>query len=421
MMNSKRIHAPFLGLLLAAGTGLIVPAALLGGGLHPAGPAEGAPSGADSIFRAKGTLESVSYTDLRNQSGHSLAIRAIAPEGKIVREGDLLVELDASLLQEKLEQQRVLVEKTQAELAEAEASSAAAVEESHALTDVAEQAVAVAEGALKVFLSDRGEYQLELKTAEGDIVVARKEVETAAVLVRQLEESPEDPEVKQQLQEARLALVRAEWQLDAANARRNLLTEHLRGHRIAELKLAIAQKKLELARAKNELSRALRVGDATLAAARAHHGMEKTRLVRLERQVAASKIHAPHEGLVLYAYEPALRPTDDATDSAGKPLLTEGAMVRDGQIILRLAQVGRFKIRTRVPLNIAQQLATGQPAVVRISAFPKRTFSGRITEMSVLSPPRPAADALITVGLDDPSDGLRIGMDAAVDFLLPGK
>ena len=100
----------------------------------------------EALFQARAVLEPTSVVDLRNEAGPS-SVLSVAPEGKAVKKGTLLVELDPSALIARHTEARVIVEKAQAEVAVVEASLEAGKEASRAALEVAQLGLTVAEGA----------------------------------------------------------------------------------------------------------------------------------------------------------------------------------------------------------------------------------------------------------------------------------
>jgi hypothetical protein len=68
----------------------------------------------------------------------------------------------------------------------------------------------------------------------------------------------------------------------------------------------------------------------------------------------------------------------------------------------------------------------GQPAVIKIDAFPDRKFSGRVAELRRTPEPTSAYGANVKnysvwVSLDDPIPSLRVGLTAIVEIDTSGS
>jgi HlyD family secretion protein len=292
-------------------------------------------------------------------------------------------------------------------------SLAGAREESKARVEFAEQGLVVAEGALKLFLSKGGEYELERRAAENEVALAEKRLALETSRRTHVQGSVEAGRAEPtDLVEPELAVAETTAQLEMAKAKLKFLVEHLRGQKTAELRLAVAQRKLELVRAKNAVLGAVGGGEAALAAARAGYRMEESKVERLQEHIEACKIHAPRDGVVLYprVVEPDGRGTKPAVRK-------RGAVIRDGEAILRLVDSERFQLEVRVPLAVAQQVAPGHEVKVGVDALPDRAFSGRINRVRVLADSaRPPTAGAVTVLVDDPAGLLKPGMSATVEL-----
>jgi multidrug efflux pump subunit AcrA (membrane-fusion protein) len=112
-------------------------------------------------------------------------------------------------------------------------------------------------------------------------------------------------------------------------------------------------------------------------------------------------------------------PNDTFSDDAGKAVSRPrpGAIVRNRQVVVRLADTSRLNVEVPVTLRIAQRVTTGLSATIRLDAIPDRTVAGHISEVRVLlEAPPGASEALITVRIDGPSTDLKPGMHATVEF-----
>ena len=390
--------------LLCAGVGLVIPGIVLASAPEDQETLDLAVAEPRSVTRKGAVLEPASVIDLHNNAGHGVAVLFIAAQGKAVSKGTLLVELDSSSLWDKQLMMNVQFQKTQAELAAARASLARTAQESPAQAEVAELGLAVAEGALNTFV--QAEYPLQVKTAEQEIAITNDKIASASARLERLKQHTEDPEAAEHLEELELVLLEMKGQLKTAEYKLHLLQAVLHDQKTNELRWAIAQRKLELMRVRHQASHAKEQGEATLAMIQTRYHMESDRLERLKGQIAACKVYAPQDGTVLYP----------------KMGLKPGMPVRDRQLLLRLTESKRFKLSVRVGLPAAQSVATGQSVMVRIDAFPQRTFPGRITRIRVLpNQPPEAVEGLVTVLVDDSSRKLRVGMSGMIEFGLLEK
>jgi len=198
--------------------------------------------------------------------------------------------------------------------------------------------------------------------------------------------------------------------IEVAQNKLAFLENTLSRQRKAQLQLAVAQRELELTRTQNELRTAILKGEAALKIAEAAGKMQSSRLERLKRQMNASKIYAPRDGMVM-------SPRSVRRRGSGEPALPPGAVVRNRQIILHLADTTRLQLNVETTLEVAQRITTGRPATIRFDALPDRTFRGRVTRTrTVPQGPGGSAGAQIIIPLDEPAKDLKLGMTARIEF-----
>jgi macrolide-specific efflux system membrane fusion protein len=253
-----------------------------------------------------------------------------------------------------------------------------------------------------------------LNTAQSELTIAgerRAAAQERVDVMKRNVNDRQDTEIAR-LQEAQLALLEAQARLYAAESKLKLLKDYVRVQRTAELELAVAQRQFDLARAKDAVSEAAVKGQAAMALAETNSQMASDRLAKVEQQVAWCTMYAPRDGTVLY-------PNDTFSDDAGKAMSRPrpGAIVRNRQAVVRLADTSRLNVEVPVTLRIAQRVTTGLSATIRPDAVPGRTLAGHIMEVGVLPQALPgASEAFITVRIDGPSADLKPGMRATVEF-----
>ncbi len=391
------------------GIRIVLLAALLSTGLDPLDP--GISRAADAKIMASGTLEAADYVALRNEAGRPLPLLYIAEPGTVVKKGDLLAELDVSTLVETMEQQELQVAKVTAERAVAEASLVSTKQEANAAIDVARMALDVAQGDLQAHIE--GEFPMQVAELRNEIRVAQRRlrlVEMRLAQLRKPDPNHEQDEARIAENEAECARVEAQAQIEVAQNKLAFLEKTLSKQRKAQLQLMVAQRGLELTRAQNELRTAILKGEAALKIAEAGDQIASSRLQRLGSQINASKIHAPRDGIVM-------SPRGVRRRDSGEPALPAGAVVRDRQIILHLADTTRLQLNVETTLEVAQRITTGRPATIRFDALPDRTFRGRVTRVRTLPEgPGGSASAQIIIPLDEPAKDLKLGMTARIEF-----
>ncbi len=132
----------------------------------------------------------------------------------------------------------------------------------------------------------------------------------------------------------------------------------------------------------------------------------------IEADIEACVIKAPQAGLVLYH-------VPEVGRLGGKAILAQGESVREGQMLMRVCGLARFAVKTRVHEALIARVRTGQPASVRVDAFPDRLLRGRVKSIAAVAAPQDwlSADVKVypvVVDVSDPLPGLKPGMTAEV-------
>lgn len=326
-----------------------------------------------------GTLKPAQSITYRSPlGGREAEIVFLVPEGTLVNEGDLLARLETIELRRELE--RAVQETRQADvefqLAEVEREEGQANLES--LTEGA--------GALGV-----EETRSRLRLAEKKVQRLRDEHEALKPLMQKGFITGEE------LQKAAFELEQAEADLDLARRKAAIYIErtHPQDRRHAELQLAQRQVKRENARVR-------------LAEARA-------RVQSLREAIENCSIHARAAGLAVY---------EEFLGAGLRRKIRVGDRVTGSHGLVTIPEVARMLVEASVPETAVHRVRTGQPALIRVDAFPDLELAGRVTRVGALA--RSSAERsfedkrfdLVVEVVDAKDADLRPEMTARVDVLL---
>ncbi|MCI0433589.1 MAG: efflux RND transporter periplasmic adaptor subunit [Gemmatimonadetes bacterium] len=111
-----------------------------------------------------------------------------------------------------------------------------------------------------------------------------------------------------------------------------------------------------------------------------------------------------------------------------------GTMNNAGSLLLTISDLGTMEAVVRVDETDVPHISLGDSAVITIDAFPKQTFTGRVTEISHSSvrPPESiqagagagggqAVDFEVVITLDVPPSGLRPDLSATADIVTDSR
>jgi RND family efflux transporter MFP subunit len=352
--------------------------------------------------------------DVSNDSINGTPIIWIIDNGVSVKEGDLIVELDAATLRERLDVQLLEVEEERAEFKTAEVQYENQITQNVTLLEEAKLKVQLADLALKQFGDEEaGTFQLDLQDLELQVQEAE-----AGQLIEQTNLKGVETLYKLgyrssgELAEARLNALRAERQLATAISRKQELVEYEKEKQELELRGALesAQRNLEQVGRDNEAQ--LVQADARLKSAKEQLFREEEVLKRYQSQLAKCKIYAPQDGMVAYWSEGSRWRREE---------IRAGAPVRFRQPILTLPDLRKMQVKTAIHESVLDQVKPGQPATVRVDAFPDLQYRASVTTVAVLPDQGGwmSSDTKVyetVVKIDEAVDLLKPGMTAVVDI-----
>jgi multidrug efflux pump subunit AcrA (membrane-fusion protein) len=127
----------------------------------------------------------------------------------------------------------------------------------------------------------------------------------------------------------------------------------------------------------------------------------KAQLAQAEKALADTTIRAPFDGYI-----------------TGRPVAA-GMYVALTNKIATIVKIGTLKLQLQTPEQRAAQVKLGMQVEARVSAFPDRTFKGKVTAVN------PSVDPgsrvfIVEAKFDNPGAQLRPGMFATAHVLLPG-
>lgn len=337
----------------------------------------------------RGRLEAALAQDAYSQVEGLAAILTIVPEGTVVKKGQLVCELDSSLLKDRLTNQGILVDgarnlymaaKLEREIAEAAAAEYAKqtfpreLATAKAESAAAQSAVEGAQGRLERTQRVRQRLSAALSAGGG--------AKTTPDLLAELD-------LDDRIADAEQGLLRARQTLELAEMRRRHLEEYTRTRTLHELNGAVVK-----ARGTEE--------------ARQHAwDLELKKQKKIEHLIACCRIEAPGDGVVVYAHDP-LQP--------GQTEIAEGASVRERQRVFRIfAANGPLQVAAKVREFLVASLKAGVPAQVRVDALAGKVLTGTVRRIHPLPDPNTDPKVYTTiVSIDESQPALRPGMTAFI-------
>ncbi len=304
----------------------------------------------------------------------------LIPEGTFVKEGELLVELDSSDLEERLTTQEISYESAKASLVQAEENLK--IQDSQNTSDIlaGELAVRFAQNELDKFLKD-GSLELERKQLENNIIIADAELKRAQDRVewtRKLEEK--GFVTSDELEADELTLERRVIDLFDAREQKRLSEKYDFPMNEEKLRADLQEANLELDRINRRAKSQIAQKEADKNSKKAQYDLQDKRLKKLEEQYESCTVHAPQDGLVIYGEQGGGgrmgRDDDD--------MIEEGTEVRFRQTLITLPDVSIMMVDCDVHESAIDKVDEGMDAVITIDAFQDESYKGTVTKVAIL-------------------------------------
>ena len=322
-----------------------------------------------------GTLESVNEVVIRNEVEGTSRIIYIVPEGSYVKQGDLLVELDSMQAQDQLNQQEINYEKAQFALLQAEQELE--IQKSLVDSDVrkAELDVLFAEMDLEKYLE--GEAKVEMLTASNDITKTEAQLSIDRDTLKWSEElQAKGFETKNVLDRDRLSVTNQELALAIQKMRLWMIKNYDFERRKTELESNVTEAEKDLERVKQQGQRKLAQFAADLTTQSNTLSLNLAKLERDRKNLEATKILAPQDGLVVYRIS--------ESRFSSESMIEEGATVRNRQELIKLPDTSTMKVTVKVHESHVNMVKPGQAAFVVLDSIPDERFSAVVDRVALL-------------------------------------
>ena len=321
----------------------------------------------------QGHLDSQKNSTLTSMVEGSTTIIYIVPEGTWVTQGEVVCELDSSVLREEAKQQEITV--TQAEAALATAREALEIQKTQNESDIAAAKLASELAKLDQRKFQFGDYVQQQSELQGNVAIAEEELARAKETLEFTKDQVKKGYMSQnEYEAARIAVKQADLKVANATALLEVLEDYTLPRTMAELEANAKEFELELQRVKLKADSALTQAQKTVEAAELTYEVEKERLERLKTQIANCVLRAPQDGEVVYAVSESRR--------SEPVIIEEGATVRERQPLINLPDVTKMKVEARVHESLIRAVEKGLKSRIRVDAYPGEIYNGVISHVS---------------------------------------
>jgi HlyD family secretion protein len=323
-----------------------------------------------------GTLEAVNEVEIRSEVEGTARIIYIVPEGSYARKGELLVELDSANSTDAVNLQQINVEKAQFALIQSEQQLEIQKSTVDSEVQAATLKVEFAQTDLEKFT--KGQALQAQRNAQIEITNVLENLEIAGERLDWSEKLYKDGfETKANLDKDRLAVSQSKLKLEQAQRALWMVDtfDNPKSKRSLEASLQEARENFDRVKLQGERKMAQFKADVDTQKRTLELSQEK--LARERRQLEATKIYAPQDGLVVYA-------SAGGGHFSSESMIEEGAVVRNRQDIIKLPDVSEMKLRVKIHESHINQLSLGQTAFVVLDSMPDQRFRGQVSKVAPL-------------------------------------
>jgi len=398
-----------------------------------------------------GDIKAIDSTDIFSKVEGRTSLLSIVPEGSIITEDDvknekIIAELDSSSIRESLAQQEVTFSNAEADLEDAKESLAIQIKQNEsdiqsgelnkrfALMDfekylgadlatpiVEDYNESTSEIDTTAILADEqlnGEALQRLKELKNDISITEGDLNRAKKTLEGTERLFEKQYVAEmELIADKLDVQSLEARLENSKIALELFKLYEFPKQTQQLLSNYHEAMRELDRIEARARSKLAQEQAKLRNKKATYDLQKERLDKYKNQLEACAIKAPVPGQVVYGSS-----LLDARQRE-RELIEVGADIRERQRIISIPDTTKMKVDLKVHETWIGKIEPGQPAKITISAFPDRTFAGKVLRKAPLADPEnfwnPDLKVYSTeVLIDGTYPFIKSGMSARVEIII---
>ena len=361
-----------------------------------------------------GELQAKSSRDLLNEAYPDAKIVEIVDDGAFVTNGQLLVVLESSALQERYLDQK-------SDVAEAEAGLMLSQEgleiaKLKNIADLESAKLKVELAALDLQKYEEVEYTQMVDKASSDIYLAEQELKKAHSDLEGTQELFDKEYANQdELDSDKLGVERKQIEVRNKTKDLEILKKYTSVKQLKELKNAVANAASALERLKKSIASDVVGKEAEIESKKTRLQIEKNQLVTREEQLENTTILADFSGQVFYPKGGGRRGSDQSIE--------EGTTVDFRQRILSYPDLSAWSIRVGIPEAMIDKVSVGQQAVATLDALPGVLLHARVEKVSAVPDSQGwfstgVKTYTIMLAVEDGTDApLKPGMSATVEIV----
>jgi len=361
-----------------------------------------------------GELQAKSSRDLLNEAYPDAKIVEIVEDGAFVTNGQRLVVLESSALQERYLDQKSDVAEAEASLKLSEETLEIAKLKNTADLESAKLRVELA--ALDLQKYEEVEYTQMVDRASSDIYLAEQELKKARSELEGTQELFDKGfSNKDELDSDKLGVERKQIEVRNKTKDLEILKKYTSVKQRKELENAVANAASALERLKKTIVSDVMSKEAGIESKKTRLTIEQNQLVTREEQLENTTIHADFSGQVFYPKGGGRRGSEQSIE--------EGTTVYYRQPILSFPDLSAWNIRVGIPEAMIDKVSVGQQAVATLDALPGVILHARVKKVSAVPDSQGwfstgVKTYTIMLAVEDGTDApLKPGMSATVEIV----
>ena len=320
-----------------------------------------------------GTLSATSEIIIRNETDYTLQIIDIVPEGTIVKEGDLLVELDSSSLREKIASQELSVEGARQNLVDSEDALELSKLTWEAEIEEEELKLKFAKSDLEKYIE--GDWPILKKSLEAKITIAEAELERAKDrLVKTESLKKKGYATAVELEADRLSVKKQQLNIEQYQQELDITIKYDYPKRVQLLESNVKDAEIDLLRNKRKAKTSIASYESSVESRKRTLKQYEDRLASYKKQLELCTITAPRDGLVVYQQPSSYR----------YPGIEVGSQISSKYRILKLPDVSQMMLDIKVHESHVRQVRPGLPCYITIDSMTDQRFTGFIRKVAPL-------------------------------------
>ncbi len=333
---------------------------------------------------AGGELDARNKRELRSELDREANIVKIVDEGTRVKAGDILIVLNGEQIQQQLDQETLEFESASAQKIAADNAYDIQLNENESKLREARLKVELAELALQQWM----EGDVDIKRQENELAISRAQLEVerlADKFLRSQELFDEGFISKDECDRDEVSYIEATSKWTTSRLQAEVYEKFQFPKEFKEKDSAVEEARAALQRVDLNNRSELASKEADKKNRERQVAVRRSKLEKLQQQLAACVIKAPQDGLVVYATSMERGWGGRGGGGGGDSGLQIGTQVYPNQLLIVLPDTSDMIASVRVQEALAGRIRPGQVASVKVDAVGGRVFSGRVESIGVLA------------------------------------